>query len=77
MATKRKKHAKSFRIFSSETKRHRSLIFGMHHLKMDLYQVGSYDAQGVKTGPAPGVKSLNKEGKLKNSSLKLEGLFGI
>ena len=41
------------------------------------YQDCSYDAPGVKTGPAWGVRSLkhrNKEGKLSNSfSLKLEG----
>ena len=48
---------------------------------MDLYQDFSYDAPGVKTGPAPGgggvftsLKHRDKEGKLQNfSSLKLEG----
>ena len=47
--------------------RRRALIFGMWHLLVDLYQVCSNDAPGVKTGPAPGVTSLkhsNKQGKL-------------
>ena len=47
----------------------RTLIFGMQHLLVDFYQDCSYDAPGVKTGPALGVTSLkhtsmNKEGKL-------------
>ena len=52
---------------------------------MDFYQGCSYDAPGVKLGPAPGVTSLkhrNKERKLWNSSsLKQEGVelwsFGL
>ena len=67
MATKRKEIGKSLKIFFSETRRHRALIFGMYHLLVDLCQDCSYDAPGVKTGPASGVTSLkhrNKEGKL-------------
>ena len=67
MATKRKKIAKSLKIFFSETKRHRALIFGMKHLLVDLDQDCLYDVPGVKTGPALGVTSFkhrNKEGKL-------------
>ena len=58
----------------------------MKHLLVDLYQDCSYDAPGVKNGPATGVgggggggvvtslKHRDKEGKLQNfSSLKLEG----
>ena len=45
---------------------------------MDLDQLCSYDASGIKIGPALGVTTLNigtKRAKLKNSSsLKLEGL---
>ena len=47
----------------------------MKHLLVDVYQDCSYDAPKVKTGPAPGVtssKHRNKQGKLQNSSLKLE-----
>ena len=58
---------KTLKIFSSDTRRRRGLIFGMWHLLVDLYQVCSNDAPGVKTGPAPGVTSLkhsNKQGKL-------------
>ena len=69
---------KTLKIFFFETRRCRALIFGMLHLLVDVYQVCSYDALGVKTGPAPGVtnvKHSNKEGKLQNSSsLKLGGL---
>ena len=76
MATKRKKIAKSLKIFFSETRRYKALIFGMQHLLVDLYRDCSYDAPMVKTGPAPGVtssKHRNKEGKLSHSSsLKLE-----
>ena len=76
MATKMKKNAKSLKIFFSETRRHRALIFGMQHLLVDLYKDCSYDAPKVKTGLAPGVtssKHRNKQGKLQNSSsLKLE-----
>ena len=64
MATKREKKAKSLKIFFSET---RALIFGIQHLLVDLYQDCSYDAPGVKTGPAPGVtrsKHRYKEGKI-------------
>ena len=51
---------------------------------MDFYQGCSYDAPGVKLGPAPGVTSLkhrNKEEKLKNSSSVKQGVelwsFGL
>ena len=63
---KGKKIAKSLKIFLSETRRHRALIFCMYHLLVDLYQDCSYDVPGVKTGPAPGVTSSKhkiKEGK--------------
>ena len=76
MATKRKKIAKSLKIFFSETRKCRALIFGIKHLLVDLYQDCSYDTPGVNTGLAPGVtssKRRNKQGKLQNSSsLKLE-----
>ena len=45
------------------------------HLLVDLYKYCSYDAPRVTTGPGPGVtssKHRNREGKLQNSSLKLE-----
>ena len=58
MATKMKKIAKSLKIFFSETRRYRALIFGMSHLIVDLYQDCSYDVPGVKTDPAPGVTIL-------------------
>ena len=67
----------NFKIFFSETRKCRALIFGMKHLLVDLYQDCSYDAPGFKTGLAPGVtssKHRNKDGKLQNSFfLKLEG----
>ena len=47
------------KIFLSQTVTPRTLIFGMCHLQVDLYQVSSYDAPEVKTGPAPGVTSWN------------------
>ena len=59
--------AKSLKIFFSETRKPRALIFNMYHLLVGLYQECSYDIRGVKTGPAPGVTSFkhsNKEGKL-------------
>ena len=59
MATKRKNKTKSLKIFFSETRRHRALIFGMKHLLMDIYQICSNYVPGVKTGPAPGVTSLS------------------
>ena len=79
MATKRKKKiAKSLKIFFSGTRSHRALIFGMKHLLVDIY-----DTCGVKTGPGGGggggggvtsSKHRNKEGKLENSSsLKVDG----
>ena len=57
----------SLKIFFSETRRRRDLIFGMWHLLVDLYQVCSNDAPGVKTGPAAGVTSL----KHSNEQVKL------
>ena len=73
----RNKEGKLLKVFFSETRKSRFLIFGMKHLLVDLYQDCSYDAPGVKTGLAPGVissKHRNKDGKLQNSSfLKLEG----
>ena len=47
------------KFFSSETERRTALTFGFYHLLVDLYQVCSYDAGGVKTGPATGVTSWN------------------
>ena len=41
--------------FLSETRRPRVLIFGMLHHIVDLYQVCSNNAHGVKNGLAPGV----------------------
>ena len=46
---------------------------------MDLYQVGSYDAPGVKTGPALESHMLehrNKEGKLGTGTCRAL-IFGI
>ena len=57
----------NFKILLSETRKCRVLIFGMKHLLVDFYQDCSFDAPGVKTGPARGVtssKHRNKEGKL-------------
>ena len=74
---KQEQRRKTLEFFFSETRECRALIFGMKHLLVDLYQDCSYDAPGVKTGLAPGVKSSkhrNKDGKFQNSSfLKLEG----
>ena len=68
---------KTLKFFFSETRKCRALIYGMMHLRVDVYQDFSYDAPGVKTGLALGVtssKHRNKDGKLQNSSfLKLEG----
>ena len=69
-----------FKTLLSETERRRDLIFGMWHLLVDLYQMCSYDAPGIKSGPALGgggsqVEHRNKERKFHNSSfLKLESL---
>ena len=52
-----KQRKKISKFFFSETGRPRALIFGISHLLEDLYQVCSYDAPDVKTGPAPGVTS--------------------
>ena len=38
---------------------------------MDLYQVCSYDAPGVKTGPVPGVTSWNIGTKKENFKILL------
>ena len=43
-----------------------ALTFGVKHLLADLYHVCSYDARGVKTGPALGVTSWNIETKKTN-----------
>ena len=51
----RRKLKKSF----SETGNLKAFIFGMQHLLVDVNQVCSYDAPGVKTGPALWVTSLN------------------
>ena len=55
----------------SENGRRRALIFGMQHHLVDLYQVCSYDALVVKTGPASGVTSLNITKKAKFKILLL------
>ena len=49
----------NFKILLSETGTSRALIFGMSYFPVILYQVYSYEASGVKTGPAPGVISWN------------------
>ena len=76
-SSKQEQRRKTLKLFFSETRKCRALIFGMKHLLVDLYQDCSYDAPEVKTGLAPGVtisKHRNKDGKLQNSSfLKLEG----
>ena len=41
----------------------------MLHLLVDLYEVCSYDAPGVKTGPATGVTSWNIGTKKENFKL--------
>ena len=48
----REKHGK---IVLSETIMPRALIFGMQHEIVDLYQVCTNYAPGVKIGPTPGV----------------------
>ena len=48
------------KIFLSETTRHRVLIFGMYHHQVDLYEVCSNNAPGVKTGPARGSDVLHR-----------------
>ena len=67
-----------FLIFLSQTVKARALIFGMWYLLVDLYQVCSYDAHGIKTGPTPGVTSWNMGIKTpifkKFSTLQLEGV---
>ena len=44
-----------FHIEIKETVRATALLFSMKHLLVDLYQVCTYDAPGVKYG-GPGVK---------------------
>ena len=51
-ALHRKTHEK---VFLSETKRPRALIFGMKYHPVDLYQVCSNYTPGAKNGPTPGV----------------------
>ena len=46
-----------------------ALIFVMKHFLVDLYQVCSYDAPGIKIGPALWVTSLNIG--TKRASLKI------
>ena len=53
----RNKDGKLQKLFFSETRKCRALIFGMKHLLVDVYQDCSYDTTKVKTGPAPGVTS--------------------
>ena len=69
---------KTSKFFLSETGTLRVLIFGILHFLVDFFQVCSYDASRIKTGPAPEhhkFEHRNKEGKLQNSSsLKLEGI---
>ena len=43
------------KIFLSEITRPRALIFDMLHHLVDLYQVCSNYAPGIKNDPAPGV----------------------
>ena len=59
--------------FFFENGSRRALIFGMQHHLVDLYQVCLYDALGVKTGPAPGVTSLNIGTKKANFKILLLG----
>ena len=46
---------KTLKIFLSETRRPRALIFGMQHHIVTLYQICTNYAPGAKNGPAPGV----------------------
>ena len=46
---------KPLKIFLSETRRHRSLIFGTKLCLVDLYQDCSNYSPGVKIDPALGV----------------------
>ena len=62
---KQEQKRKTLKLFFSETRWCRALIFGMKHLLVVFYQDSSYDAPGVKTGPAPGVTSLKQEQKRK------------
>ena len=65
--TSLKHRNKEGKLQNSSSLKLKSLIYGMKHLLVDLYQDCSYNAPGVKTGPAPGVtnsKHRNKDGKL-------------
>ena len=48
------------KIFLSETKRPRALIFGMKHHLVDLCQVCSSETPGAKNGNAPGITCFTK-----------------
>ena len=73
----RNKEGKLQNFSSLKLERVELLYLVMKHLLVVFYQDCSYDAPGVKTGPASGVtssKHRNKEGKLLSSSfLKLQG----
>ena len=43
------------KILVSETTRPRALILGMWHQLVDLFQICSNDAPGIKNGPILGV----------------------
>ena len=47
------------KCFFSETRSCRALIFGILHFLVDFYKVCSYDAPGVKIGPALVVTCSN------------------
>ena len=58
-------------IFSSETKSPRTLIFGMQHHLMDVYEdCSNYDPR-AKNGPAQGLISFSQGNLKKSSSLKV------
>ena len=48
------------KMFLSETRRHRSLIFGMQHHLVDLFQVCSNYVPKAKNGPARGSHVLHR-----------------
>ena len=63
---------KPLKIFSSETRRPRSLIFGTQLCLVDLYQDYSNYSPGVKAGPDLGVTYIDpyREKPFKSSCLK-------
>ena len=49
----------------------RGMIFCMWHIRVDLYEVCTYDTPGVKTDAAPGVTNWSIETKTAHFKIRL------